>query len=209
MVLRLSEALELPRRECNELLRAAGFASEFSEPGSETEALGPYRDAVDLLFSSHEPSPACVVDRWGEIVRGNEAFEQLSPGATELTPEEFLTATFDTEQGRNRVLNWQELAWAYVDRMSIVARRTSDARIESMVSMVRGFLGGAPRRPPAADAHVVAQFRTDDTELTTFTTFLRFENARDVELSELTVELIFPADETTRRYFEHQARWSK
>ncbi|NNF69312.1 MAG: helix-turn-helix domain-containing protein [Acidimicrobiia bacterium] len=201
-VLKLGDALDLPPRECNELLGAAGLAPEFSEFGLADEALGAYRTAIDALLSSHEPYPACVIDRWGSVVLSNDAFERFSPGLSDMTPEQLIEATFGSEEGRAWVENWQDLAWAYVDRVSTLAARSADDRLLTLVDKVRSYLAGAPRPETTANPHVVARLRMGDTTLSTFTTFLRFENAHDVTLSEATVELIFPANDATKAFFE-------
>ncbi|MGI9615798.1 MAG: helix-turn-helix domain-containing protein [Acidimicrobiales bacterium] len=203
LVLRLSRALTLPQRESNELLIAAGLPPEFTEDDLGADDLGPYRQAIDALLTSHTPFPGCVVDRWGQILLANEPFERINPGMAELTPEELLEATFGSDEGRARVLNWDEIAWAYVDRMSTVLTRTPDSRIEALVVRVREHLGGRERPPASTSPHLSAVFLGPDGQtLSTFTTFLRFDYAHDVSLSELAVELIFPADETTRTWFE-------
>lgn len=200
-VLKLGDVLDLPPRECNELLGAAGLAPEFSEFGLTDDALGAYRTAIDALLSSHEPYPACVIDRWGSVVLSNEAFERFSPGFTDMTPEQLIDAAFGSEEGRAWVENWQELAWAYVDRVSALAARSADDRLLALVDKVRTYLDDAPRPASVTHPHVVARLRMGDSALSTFTTFLRFENAHDVTLSEATVELIFPADDATRTFF--------
>lgn len=202
MVSRIGRALALPPREHNELLRSAGLPPEFSEHDLGHDDLHPYQVAIDALLVSHEPFPACVINRWGRVVQANQAFDALSPGASEMEPEELVAATFGTEEGRDLVLNWEELAWAYVDRMSAVARKTSDDRLGRLVDQVRGYLADSQRPDAHADSHLLVKLAVGELKLTTFTTFVRFENARDVTLSELTVELVFPADDQTRRFFE-------
>lgn len=203
-VLKLGDALDLPPRECNELLGAAGLAPEYSEFGLADDALGTYRTAIDALLDSHAPYPACVIDRWGAVVLTNDSFERFSPGFAEMTPEQVIDATFGSEEARAWIENWQELAWAYVDRVSALAARSADDRLLALVDKVRTHLADAPRPETTTQPHVVARLRVGDQTLSTFTTFLRFENAHDVTLSEATVELIFPADETTSAFFEAQ-----
>lgn len=201
MVLRLSKALELPRRECNALLLSAGLPPEFGQHGLEDDELRDYRRAIGLMLAAHEPLPGCVVDRWGQVLLGNETFEQMNPGWIGRPPEELFEFTFGAAGWRDTVPNWAELAWVYLDRMKTMERRTGDARFAELGNLVRQVLGDTPRPDTEPSAHITAQVKVGDLTLSLFTTFVRFENARDITLSELTVELIFPADEVTTNFF--------
>src|SRR4051794_25125586 len=78
MVVHLAEQLDVPLRERNRMLLAAGYAPIYSQ--RPLEQLGPIKDAVDQLLTSHEPFPAIVVDRAWNVVAANAAIDMLTAG---------------------------------------------------------------------------------------------------------------------------------
>jgi transcriptional regulator with XRE-family HTH domain len=80
MVLHLAEQLEVPLRERNALLLAAGHAPVFGQRGIDEPEMGPVRDALDAVLRGHEPYPAVVVDRHWGMVAGNRAVALLTEG---------------------------------------------------------------------------------------------------------------------------------
>lgn len=81
MVVRLGEALELPLRERNELLLAAGYAPAYPESSLDDPELAPVRTAIDHILRGHQPYPALVVDRAGDLIAANSAFDLITEGA--------------------------------------------------------------------------------------------------------------------------------
>ena len=78
MLLRVLEQLEVPFRERNEILLAAGHAPAFAERALEDPELGPVREAIELILTSHAPYPAIAVDRRGNLVGANSAILGLA-----------------------------------------------------------------------------------------------------------------------------------
>src|SRR6185369_2731950 len=88
MVLRVAESLELPLRERNGLLHAAGFAPSYPETKLDDPAIRPVLDGLRRLLDGHRPYPAIVVDRYGVLVAANDGFRLLTEGvAPELLQE--------------------------------------------------------------------------------------------------------------------------
>src|ERR1700677_3283227 len=81
MVVRLAESLELPLRERNELLLAAGYAPAYPESSLDDPALAPARTAIGHILTGHLPYPALVVDRHGDVIAANEALDLITEGA--------------------------------------------------------------------------------------------------------------------------------
>src|SRR3954453_8918524 len=73
LLLHLAEHLEVPLRERNDLLLAAGYAPAYRQRPLDDEAMGPVRDALDKILAGHEPYPAVIVDRRWDLVSANEA----------------------------------------------------------------------------------------------------------------------------------------
>ena len=80
MVLRLGEALDLPLRERNEMLHAAGLAAEFPEASLSSLDLAPFRAAIESLLTAHLPYPAMVLDRHWNVLMANPACDRLYGG---------------------------------------------------------------------------------------------------------------------------------
>ena len=80
MVLHLAEQLEVPLRDRNDLLLAAGYAPVFAQRGLDAPEMGPVRDAIDQVVRGHEPYPALVVDRHWGLVAANRAVDVLVEG---------------------------------------------------------------------------------------------------------------------------------
>ena len=80
---RIAEALQVPLREQNTLLAAAGIAPEYAELSFSAAPIAPLREAIERLLASHEAFPAIVIDRWWDVVASNQAARRLLP----LTPD--------------------------------------------------------------------------------------------------------------------------
>jgi transcriptional regulator with XRE-family HTH domain len=152
MVIRLGEALDLPLRERNALLLAAGYAPAYRETSFDDPKLGPVRRALDRILEGHLPYPAVVVDRHGDLVAGNEAFWGLTDGvAPELltTPVNIPRVLLHPKGMAPRIINPDAWAWHVIDALS----REEDinparaARRWSLGSRP-SFRSGRPRRPP-------------------------------------------------------------
>ncbi|MCZ6792919.1 MAG: helix-turn-helix transcriptional regulator, partial [Planctomycetota bacterium] len=114
MVLRLAEALELPLRERNRLLIAAGFAAIYGESSFGACELAVVRRALETLLQSHEPYPAFVVDRTWNVLLANSAhgwlLSRLLPGLDPDQPLNVMQLVLDPELLRPRIANWAEMA---------------------------------------------------------------------------------------------------
>ena len=204
MVLRLAEALDLPLRESNELLGAAGFASAFPERALNAEELAPFRAIVERMLRQHEPYPAFAMDRWWDIVavnrQGQRRFPQVPGGGHTNAIEVFL----GPGMFREIVENWQELAWITVARLRReVAAAGSDRRLRGLLDRAESLIAGVPA--PESDAPsapaVCSRLRIGERVVNTITTVASFSAARDLTLDELRIELVFPADEEADAFF--------
>jgi len=205
-VLRLAEALSLSVRDCNALLRAAGLPAVYPERDLSEEVMRPYADAIQRLLESHDPYPASASDAKGRILLANDAHRKVFPGASHRTPEQAIDDFFG-RKGKFEFVNWDEVAWAYADRWRLEASRSSDPDLARLAAQAESHLAGIPRPPPADQdgAVVVARIRVGDEVVSVFTTVLRFDTAREVTLSEIRVELIFPADTCTANFFRRSS----
>ncbi len=204
MVIGLAANLELPLRERNELLIAAGYAPEYRQLAYEDADLAPVREAVEQVLSAHEPFPALVVDRHWELVAANRGLgiltEGLAPHLME-TPANALRISMHPEGMAPRILNLGEWRGHTLRRLERQLRITGDPAIAGLIEELASFPGPDPAaaRPEAGhDVFVPLRLRgPKDEELAFFGTIATFGTAVDVTVAELSIESFFPADEAT------------
>lgn len=201
MVLHLAEQLDVPLRDRNRLLLAAGYAPTFRERSLDAPELAPVRDALDRLLRSHEPYPALVVDRAWSILAGNRALALLTEGvAPELLepPANALRIALHPDGMAPRVLNlaeWRAHLLARVDRAIAL---TGDEPLAAVREELLDY-PAPPEQPETHDDGIVVplRLRHGDRELTFLSMMATFGTAVDVTVSELAIESFYPADEAT------------
>ncbi|MCX0243500.1 helix-turn-helix domain-containing protein [Streptomyces drozdowiczii] len=205
MIIRLAESLEVPIRERNDLLLAAGFAPVYPQTDLDDPRLAPIRTALERILDGHLPYPAVVVDRHGDLVLANAAFRTLTAGVAPhlLRPPVSVPRVLLHPQGlAPRIVNLDAWAWHIVDRVHAESVRNPDDRLRSLAAELTGL---APPRPRDAPHHlgfaVPLRLRppdpADDRELTLITTLTHFGTATDVTVAELRLEAFLPADRET------------
>ncbi|MEP4769007.1 MAG: helix-turn-helix domain-containing protein [Roseibium sp.] len=207
LILRIAEALRLPIREVNLLMFSAGFAPEYEQYEFDGEAIKPYRAAIEAILDKHDPFPACALDCVGNILMANKAFAAFTPGTAHLSPEDRIEMFFNPDGDiRSLFENWEEAAWQVYDRQKSELAASNNSRLAAQVQRIGDLLSGV-ERPGHADAAnpivFTPRMKFGDTVVSTFATIMRFENATEVTLSEVRVELIFPTDTSSRQFFEN------
>jgi transcriptional regulator with XRE-family HTH domain len=207
LILHLADHLDVPLRERNGLLLAAGFAPVFPATSLDAEEMAPVRDALDRLLRGHEPFPAVVVDRRWDLVSANgPALGILTDGvALELLqpPVNTLRVSLHPEGLAARIGNLAEYGAHLLHRLHRQAILAGDPELHALHDELRGYPGvveePAPSpTDPTALLFVPLVLRTPDGgELTFFSTLTTFGTALDVTMAELAIEAFFPADETT------------
>lgn len=201
IVLRLAEALDLPLRERNALLRHAGSGPAYPERSLDDAELAPCRDIVRRMLRQHEPFPALVIDRWWSIIELNQgARDLLCPG-----PVPDLVDLIDGPM-RQVVENWGEVAWHALLRLRHeVAVAGPDERLAATLVRLEAALADTPQPPMAPDSPIICpRIRRGEHTLRFVGTIARFGSCADVTLAELRVEQMHPADELTERILRQQ-----
>ena len=203
MVGRLSECLDIPLRDRNTLLLAAGFAPVFSERSvTELEAA---KAAIDSVLKSHAPYPAFAVDRHWNIVLSNAALPQLYEGCSaELLrkPVNAMRLILHPEGMGPRILNFA--AWR-AHTISLLRQQLA-ARVDPVIKALLTEIAGYPV-PPGSEPlenFGAAQRLATPLHLSTrfgvvsfLNTLTVFGTPNDVTLAELALEMLFPADDKT------------
>jgi transcriptional regulator with XRE-family HTH domain len=208
MVIQLAEHLEVPLRDRNALLLAAGFAPAYAQRDLDEPEMGPVRDAIDRVLRGHEPYPAVVVDRHWGLVSANRAVPLLIAGAAEhllAPPVNVLRLSLHPEGMAPRIVNLGEWRAHVLDRLGRQAVVSGDPALFALYEELAGCPGGEPGHAPDLEAGAIAvplRLRVGEDELAFISTATTFGTATDVTVSELQIESFFPADDATARALE-------
>jgi transcriptional regulator with XRE-family HTH domain len=200
MVIRLGESLELPLRERNELLLAAGYAPAYPQTPLEAEALAPVMDALEHILAAHVPYPAIIVDRHGDLVAANAAQHILFEGcAAELLaePANAYRIALHPDGMAPRIANFPEWARHVLEGLRADLRRNPDDRLAALCDELGRYVPAARLRPGHLGFAVPLDLRSAAGELRLITTITSFATAVDVSVSELKLEAFLPADAAT------------
>jgi transcriptional regulator with XRE-family HTH domain len=203
MVMALAEQLDVPLRDRNGLLLAAGYAPAYRHGDLADPELGPVRDALERVLAGHEPYPAVIVDRHWGMVAANEAVTLLTAGvAGHLLepPANVLRLALHPEGLAPRVANLGEWREHLLDRLGRQAVASGDPALAALQRELQSYPGAERTSPPDLSAGAIAvplRLRHDGGELVFISTVTTFGTALDVTLSELSIEAFFPGDAAT------------
>ncbi len=204
LVLHLAEHLDVPLRERNTLLLAAGYAPRYQQTPLEADEMAPVREALDTILAGHHPYPAVVVDRHWDLVSANAAaLAMLTEGIAEellAPPANVVRASLHPDGLAPRIVNFSQWSTHLVDRVRREAELYADPALVELHDELCGYPGVAGSPSPADTASrlfVPLVLRSDGGELSFFSTVATFGTARDVTVEELAIESFFPADEAT------------
>jgi len=200
MVLHLAELLDVPLRERNSLLIAAGFAPMFKEHALSDPELQPAREAVELVLKGHQPYPAIAVDRHWQLLAANDAarfFMSGVPPALLKPPLNVLRITLHPDGMAPRIVNLGEWRAHLLARLIEVS---ADATLAALLKELSEYPAPAHAAEPVASAVAFAvpfRLATDAGVLSFISTTTVFGTPVDITLSELALETFFPADPAT------------
>jgi transcriptional regulator with XRE-family HTH domain len=219
MVIDLAEALDVPLRERNSILLAAGYAPRYAEAGLEAPALARLTDALRRMLHAHEPFPALVLDRAWNVVLANDAAPRFFGCFVDLSawpvPRNLLRLVFDPEGLRPFLADWPATCRMLLAR---VHREAVSHAVDPSTRQLLDELGRYPgvdgrRRAPEPDAAsplVPLSFRKDGVTLSYFSLVTTVGTPQAVAAEELRLECMVPADdETERRHVDFVARHAR
>ena len=211
LLLALAEELEVPLRERNELLLAAGYAPAYPATDLDGEQAAAVRESLGHLLAGHEPYPAVVFDRYGDVVGTNRAVAPLLEGAGPALlgpPANVYRLGLHPGGIVSRIRDRTGWTAHLVHRLARLVRLSGDARLARLLAEVRGYPGVAEalrERPAGSELLMTVQLTSTRGDLALHTTVTSFGDPHDVTLSELAIESFFPADERTRELLR---RWA-
>jgi transcriptional regulator with XRE-family HTH domain len=206
LLLALAEQLDVPLRERNALMLASGYAPTYAESDLESADTAQARESIERLLAGHEPYPAVLLDRWGDVILTNRAVGPLLEGVdVELLQPPINTYRLSLHPNGliARIKNKAEWTAHLGHRLTRLARLTGDSRLAELLAEIRGYPGVAEtlddlHDPTTSELLLTLQLAHPAGELRLHTTVTSFGSPHDVTLSELTVESFFPADDATR-----------
>jgi len=209
LVLAVAERLDVPLRERNRMLLAAGFAPRYPQRGLDEPSMARVRASLQQMLDAHDPYPGVVIDRQWNILLANQAALAFVAGLpTHVTQPAMnvFRVCLHPDGLATRTLNFDDWSAYLLRQMRRTIELTGDAALEALEQEILGYpnVAGAP---PVTDTNesddppLLVPFRlaAGDTELSLFTTLTMFGTPRDVTLEELCVELFFPADDATEK----------
>jgi transcriptional regulator with XRE-family HTH domain len=209
MVLRLAERLEVPLRERNVLLVAAGFAPAFPQRALDDPALKLARQAIDLVLKAHEPNPALAYDRHWNLVSANRMVAPLLDGVPERLlgqPFNILRLAFHPEGLAPRTVNLAEWAAHLLERLHRQCEATADPELLRLYQDLKRYPIPARAGPISADNVAIPfKLRHNGEVLSFISTTMVFGTPVDITLSELALETFFPADDLTAERLREMA----
>lgn len=223
MVERLSEAMEIPLRERNLLLSAAGFSPRYTERALDEPSMAAVLDAIDRILGNHEPLPALVVDRYWNIKRLNRAAERMFSlvGDLEQMSAELMEAVGAGSGEPNLALlslhprglrpfiaNWDAVAPPFVRRLRSEAALCGDRDVQAHFERLLEFVGPVDEGPALADPLLPVlplELSLGDLQLSLFTVISTIGTPMDVTADELRIEAFYPTDEETEAFFRSTA----
>lgn len=201
-VLQLAKHLELPLREQNDLLLAAGYAPVFPQHPLDDPALQSVREVVGLILTGHEPFPALALDRHWNVLAMNRAVPPLLDGVAPFLlepPVNVLRLSLHPEGLAPRILNLARWRAHLLENLARQVRLTSDPALSALEDELGAYPGPLLNRQLQDHAGVAVplQLAAYGTALSLISTTTVFGTPLDVTVSELALETFFPADAPT------------
>lgn len=214
MVLRLADAFDLPLREKNAMLNAAGFSSVYTERKLDDDAMTEARHALSVMLKHHEPYGAIVIDRnWNLLMMNDANLKVFSHFLDPLTVWEdlgghqpnMLRVTLHEKGLRPYIQNFDEFVGYFMQQLehelssnpfNRQARELLD-EIKTYPDLPTASSPGAPLKP-----FLPLRLKNRDIELAMFTMVSTFGTPQDITLQEIRIETFFPADEQTEAFIQ-------
>ena len=208
MVLTLAATLDVPLREQNTMLSAAGFQPEFEETPLGPNTRGPIERVINRMLEKHEPYPMIVMDSGYDLIKSNRSAQRLialfiaDPSAAK-PPLNLYEMLFHPALARPFVQDWETLAHqmlARINRESLL--RPYNARLVGLLEKLLGFPGvpehwRVPDYALTSEPFLLLRMRRADHTLSFLTILTTFSAPQNITAQEVLIETLFPADEET------------
>jgi transcriptional regulator with XRE-family HTH domain len=215
----IADALDIPLRDRNALLLAAGYAPVYSESNWDAKEMQSVTKAMQRMLRQHEPFPAVVMDRYWNVLLANDATPRFFNGFIDMAarkgPRNLLHLMFDPHGMRPFIVDWDNLAKSLIQRVHRESiGRVIDPKTKQLLAELLAYPGvksewRSPAVPSIAPLMPVIpySFRREGQVLHYFSMVTTVGTPTIVAAQELRIECMFPADEATESLhpaFSHQ-----
>ncbi|MGW2823074.1 helix-turn-helix domain-containing protein [Streptomyces sp. NPDC001443] len=207
MLMHLSDNLDVPLRDRNQLLLAAGYAPRYQDHQLDDTSIAVVMDGLRRLLDAHLPYPALLLDDHWDIVDANAAVDQLLAGcAPELLepPINVVRVCLHPDGLAGRIRNRTEWGSHLLQQVSHRAERTHDQRHHELAAEIAKYLDKTDAATPLTGPVITLEIDVAGTPLRFFSTSATLSTATDAALEGLHLETFLPADDETRRRFDQR-----
>ena len=213
-ILHLAACLDVPLRDRNTLLTAAGFAAIFQQRNFHDPALGAVRRNVETVLAACDPNPSVAIDRYWTMLAANRAVAHLVAGAEPSLlrpPVNLLRLTLHPAGLASRIVNLTDWRAHLIARLRRQIDVTGDPLLADLLEEIRDY-PAAPANVPSTSADsrddiaIPFHLATIGGVLSFFSTTMSFGTPVDITVSELTIEAFLPADARTAEVMRQVAR---
>ena len=204
---RLAEALDMPLRERNAMMLAAGYAPIYRESPLAAPEMAVIDQAISLILAQQEPFPGFAIDRLWNVVAANAATGRLLRAVKPGGPRhgDIVRQVFDGEDMRPCIANWSEVAGDLIAHLHhAIARNPADLALQALLREALAMAGEAPpppRHESGAPLPVLTTiFIGPEGPLRFFSTITSFGTSWDITAEEIRIECMHPLDDATREY---------
>lgn len=200
MVLQLAQAMDMPREDRNALLHAAGFAAAYAARAFAATEMRPVREALEWTLARHDPYPGLVLDRHWRVLMANEAARRMLVPFGIGIGGSLLDGLLAHGPLRAALVNWPTVARHMIARLRTESRHVGgDAVLDAAQRRLHEALDPAdPAAIGPMPAFIPVVLAVGATQWSFFSTIAQFSSTEDIALADLKLELMFPADESTR-----------
>jgi len=208
-LLQLATTLDVPLRERNALLLAAGYAPIYTEAAWDAPEMHVITGVLKRMLRQHEPFPALVMDRYWNVLLTNEAAPRFFSRFIDLSlypqPRNMLQLMFDPDGMRPFIRNWSEVAQSLLERIRREAvGRIIDNRMKALIASLLTYSGetfaSKVIRLSSSTPVIPLSFEKDGRVLNYFSMVTTVGSPQSVTAQELRVECMFPADDDTESH---------
>ncbi|MBM7067631.1 helix-turn-helix domain-containing protein [Actibacterium sp. 188UL27-1] len=196
MLLKLAEALTVPRDARNTMLEAAGFARLYTRSRLADDHMSAIRAAMQTLITGHDPCPALIMDKVWRIVDLNRSGQILFAQVGLSLGDSLLGVATQPDRAAAMIENWGEVGHHILHRLRAESRAAGGVHMLDQAARqlekdpaIAAFVPGASLPPILSTI-----YRAGSLRLPLFSTFAQFSGAEDLALTDLKIELMFPAD---------------
>ena len=205
MIIRLSHFLLLPKSEINTFLHSAGYAPIYTDLSVTDQSLKPVFEAIDKMIENHMPYPALVLNKDWDIIKTNDAANQLMIALGFQNHNNIIEALISDNPKTSKIIDWHKTVQLILIRLRQEISFLGDsARLQSLEKQLSDCLPATEDQAISDEKIVLStKFKINNKVLSFFSIIAQLSTVQDITLSEYKVELMFPSDENTKVFYTY------